>query len=406
MRVILGVGGGIAAYKACELTSRLVQNGHEVQVLMSRAATRFVGPLTFSALSGRAVGVESEDEPMGPISHVRLAHWGDAMVIAPAPAELISRLALGCADDLLSLTYFGFLGPRILAPAMEPEMWAHPAVARQMDALFQDGVTTVGPMRGRMASGAIGLGRMAEPSEIARALSRLLVSRDGEGIRVLITAGPTWEHFDPVRILTNPSTGKMGMELAVQARDRGARVVVIHGPRVARPTDATDNIRFIAVTSAEEMAKAALERISEIDLVIAAAAVSDFRPKHRLTEKGHKETVGLTWEMEPTPDVVRLLAAQRPEHVLVAGFAAETEDPVASARVKLSQKGLDFIVANSVKPGEGFGDAPYRGQIIAKDGTIRPLPGNKAEAAGEILNTLFMAVQTQKKGRGESPAEA
>lgn len=399
MRIVVGVGGGIAAYKTCHLVSQLVQKGHEVQVVMTEAATRFVAPLTFHALSGHAVTVTAEDPTdVGPIGHVALAHWAEALVLAPAPGELLARLAAGVAHDMLGLVYLGFSGPRVVAPAMEPEMWQHPAVRRAVAAMTADGVHWVGPTYGRMASGRVGLGRMAEPEAILEVLEGVLAPKDLEGVHFLVTAGPTWEHFDPVRILTNPSTGVMGVEIARQAVHRGAAVDLVHGPRVAVP--ALPRLAAWPVVSAREMLERCLERLDgqpAVDVVVAAAAVSDFRPAQPLPGKGHKGDLGLEWQMVPNPDVLAEISRRLGPGAVRVGFAAETDDLEASARRKLREKGLDAVVANRVGSGRGFGDGAYEALWVEVDRPPERLVGDKRTVAQILLDRVAARLAAKRQ---------
>lgn len=385
MRIIVGVSGGIAAYKACELVSRLVQAGDEVRVVMTSTAAQFVSPLTFRALSGHAVAVGIEDEPEGPLSHIKWSHWADAMVMAPATASLMSRLATGRADDMLSLVYLGFRGPVVVAPAMEPDMWQHPRTQANAQTLRDDGVFLVGPREGRMASGRVGLGRMAEPAELVEALRDATTPRDLEGVRLLITAGPTWEHFDPVRLLSNPSTGMMGVLIANQAVRRGAEVVVVSGPRVEYPI--RSEIHHKAVVSAADMLRAVLEYVDDAHVFIGSAAVSDFRPAHPLQHKAHKSEIGLTWEMERNPDIIRTVANQYRGQKLIIGFAAETEDAASRAEAKRLDKGLDAVVANLVGESRGFGRGHHEAWIATEQG-VHQLGQDKADSAAALLDWI------------------
>jgi phosphopantothenoylcysteine decarboxylase/phosphopantothenate--cysteine ligase len=384
MHIVVGVSGGIAAYKACELVSRLVQDGHQVRVVMTSKAAQFVAPLTFRALTGHAVGMDSGDEPEGPLSHVRLAHWADAMIVAPATAELLARLAEGLADDLLSLVYLGCRGPVVMAPAMEAEMWAHPATQRHVARLTADGVVVVGPKSGRLASGHWGQGRMAEPDELIEALRDATSVKDLAGVKMVVTAGATWEFFDPVRLLTNPSTGLMGVLIAHFAARRGAEVSLVYGPSVSaklRP-----DLRCYPVVSATDMLEAVERAVRSMpaDVLVSAAAVSDFRPARPRSEKAHKDNVGLTWEMQRNPDIIRTMAQRYGDRMLMVGFAAETEDPVRSATIKRQEKGLHAVVANLVGQGRGFGDGAHEAWLIADNGEWS-IPGASKEATATFL---------------------
>lgn len=388
MHVVVGVGGGIAAYKTAELVSHLARQGHEVQVVMTEAAAEFIAPLTFSALSGRPVLKGFEPAPLGALAHVELSHWADALVIAPATADLMARLQAGRGDDWLTLIYLGFRGPCLLAPAMEPEMWEHPAVQRNRDKLLGDGVAILGPFTGRMASGRFGTGRMAEPDDLIERLYDLASPQHLAGCDLLVTAGPTWEHFDPVRVLTNPSTGRMGIEIVRQARRRGARVHLVAGPRVLFGDERwLDGVDLIPVVSAEEMLAAALGVLPKANAVVATAAVSDFRPRDPLAHKGKKAELGLCWAMERTPDVLLTLSQNRRPGTIIVGFAAETEAVEEGARAKREAKGLDWVVANRVGPDAGFGTLPYEATVIGPGG-VEVVLTDKAAVARAVLDRI------------------
>lgn len=387
MRVVLGVGGGIAAYKACEVASRLVQDGHTVDVVMTEAARQFVAPLTFRALTHRPVSTAVVDEPVGVLSHVALAHAADVMVVAPATADLLARLASGRADDMLTAVYLGARCPVLAAPAMEPEMWAHPATQRAAAALAGDGVGMLGPARGRMASGDQGVGRMVEPDVIVRAVRRLATPHDLAGLRLLVTAGPTWEFFDPVRVLGNPSTGSMGVAVAEAAYFRGADVTLVHGP-LAVPIP--PEVSAVAVTTTEEMAAAVAERFPEVDAVVAAAAVADFRPAVASAVKLKKSDGGqpVAWPVERTVDILARLGAAKGPHQTVVGFKAETENHVERAVAMWRAKHLDLVVANRVEAGRGFGGGETEAWLVWSPDRIEPYRGPKAGLAAALLDAL------------------
>ncbi|PSR20797.1 MAG: bifunctional phosphopantothenoylcysteine decarboxylase/phosphopantothenate--cysteine ligase CoaBC [Sulfobacillus acidophilus] len=382
MRIVVGVAGGIAAYKTCELVSRLVQAGHEVRVIMTSAATAFVGPLTFEALSGHPVSTQATDVSEGPLSHITLAHWAEAMVVAPATAGLIARFATGRAEDMLSLVYLGFRGPVLVAPAMEPDMWTHPRTEMNVGILRSDGVHIVGPREGRMASGREGIGRMAEPWELMEALEDVITPQDLAHVRMVVTAGSTWEHFDPVRLLTNPSTGLMGVLIANAAARRGAHVHLITGPAVQVPVHHL--VTRSTVTSAVEMLQAVEKVMEAADVFVGAAAVSDFRPVESLTHKMHKESLPLTWKMQTNPDIIAMVAQKYHGHKLIVGFAAETQAPVEQAALKLRKKGLDAIVANLVGHQEGFGSGQHHSWLVTAQGA-HPIPGDDKACTANVL---------------------
>ena len=386
MRIVLGVGGGIAAYKACEVASRLTQEGHRVHVVMTETARRFVAPLTFEALTHQPVGTFVADEPVGPLSHVRLAREAEALVVAPLTADLMSRMAEGRADDLLTAVYLGVRCPVIAAPAMETEMWTHPATVRNAERLRADGVMFIGPEEGRLASGATGAGRMADPDRIVAAVRRLGVPQDLRGLRILVTAGPTWEFFDPVRLLSNPSSGAMGVALAEAARDRGATVTLVHGPlRVPLP----EGITAKAIVSALELERVVGEAFDEQDVVISAAAVADFRPARPAAEKMKKrDSPSLLWEVVPNPDILAGLGRRKQPHQILVGFAAETSEHVRRALEKMQAKRVDLMVANRVEAGRGFGPGPSEAWLVWPDGRVEPVAGDKTVVANRILDAV------------------
>ena len=390
-RVLLGVTGGIAAYKAADLCSKLVQRGAQVDVILTEAATRFIAPLTFSALSGRPARVDMWSSPGGePIPHVQMAAAADLVIVAPLSANTQAKLALGLADNLLTATLLATDCPWIVAPAMESHMWAHPATVAHADTLRVRGVTQVGPESGRLASGAVGAGRMAEPAEIIAA-ARWVLARGGPlaGRCVLVTAGGTQEPLDPVRYITNASSGKMGVALAEAARDLGAAVTLVHAP-LAVPLPYA--VEAVAVRTAQEMCDAVLSRQSIIDLLIGAAAVADFRPAETSPQKMKKEpgqhTRTLT--LARTPDILGEVAVRRAAlgaPRVVVGYAAETEDLLANAAAKLAAKRLDMIVANDVtEPGIGFGADDNRVTLLFADGRQRALPAMpKSDVAEAVM---------------------
>jgi phosphopantothenoylcysteine decarboxylase/phosphopantothenate--cysteine ligase len=360
MKVTLGVTGGIAAYKAAEIVRALQAKALDVQVVMTEGAMRFVQPLTFAALSGRRViiGLWSEqaaDEAGGAtpaMEHIELAQTTDALLVAPATADTLARFAQGRADDFLSTLYLATLAPVILAPAMNVRMWEHPATQANVALLAQRGATIVAPESGELACGMQGAGRLAEiPAIVQAVLGALHKQADLEGETVLITAGGTREALDPVRFLGNRSSGKMGYALAEAARARGARVILVSAPTALRPPAGCE---LVSVTTAEQMRHAALGRLSEASIVIKAAAVADYRPRIVADQK-LRRSGPLTIEFEPTEDILSEITARRTPGTLVIGFAAETEDVVASGRAKLLRKGADAIVLNDVsREGIGF----------------------------------------------------
>jgi len=346
------VTGGIAAYKAPDLVRRLRAAGAEVRVVMTRAATEFVRPLTFQAVSGAPVHVDLLDSAAeAAMGHIELARWAELVVIAPASADFIARLAAGLADDLPSTLCLATEAPLLVAPAMNRLMWAHPATCDNVALLGRRGVLLCGPRSGEQACGEIGPGRMAEPAEIVDAVAQALGSDALAGLRVLLTAGPTQEPIDPVRFITNRSSGKMGYAVADAARVAGAAVTLVSGPtRLAPPPGCT----FVSVTSAAEMLDAVLARVDACDIFIASAAVADYTVSAPAPQKVKKAGASLTLALEPTRDILKTVAA-RPGAPFTVGFAAETERLAEYARGKLAAKSLDMIAANLVgRPGTGF----------------------------------------------------
>jgi phosphopantothenoylcysteine decarboxylase/phosphopantothenate--cysteine ligase len=385
-RVLLGVTGGIAAYKACILTRLLTQAGATVQVVMTPSATRFVGTDAFAALSGRPAYTEVWEEP-GSVLHVRLARGADVCVVAPATANIIAKLSGGIADDLVTSTLLEATCPLVVAPAMHSGMWEHPATQANVRALQERGAVVVGPARGPLAAGDEGMGRMAEPEDILAALEEVASrGRDLAGRRMVVTAGPTWEPIDAVRFVGNRSTGRMGFALAREAFARGADVTLLVGPGTVEPPEGP---RVVRVATAEEMRMAVLEAAEDADAVIMAAAVADFRPKRAALGKLKKEEGPPRLDLVPTPDILAELGKVKGDRVLV-GFAAETQDVEGSGRAKLVAKGLDLLVANEVgREGTGFGSESNHAAILSRTGDDEPLrEWTKAELAAAVCDRL------------------
>jgi phosphopantothenoylcysteine decarboxylase/phosphopantothenate--cysteine ligase len=388
-RVLLGVTGGIAAYKSAYLARLLRERGAEVQVVMTPAATRFVGPDTFAALTGKPVRSDVF-ERTEEVLHVRLAHEADAAVVAPATANVLAKLANGVADELLTSTLLEFRGPLVVAPAMHSGMWVHPATVRNLEVLRTSGVEVVGPVEGPLAAGDEGMGRMAEPEDIAAVLERAVAERGGPltGRRILVTAGPTYEPIDAVRFVGNRSSGKMGFAVAREASKRGAAVTLVAGP-----THLPDppGVEVIRVETAEEMRDALLARFDRADAVVKAAAVADWRPKEHVDGKLKKEAGAPDLHLEPTPDILRELGERKGARVLV-GFAAETDDLEATGRTKLREKRLDLIVVNEVgASGTGFEADTNRALMLGADGDDVALrEWTKPELAAAICDRLAL----------------
>lgn len=372
--ILLGVTGGIAAYKAAEVASQLVRAGYTVKVVMTEAATRFVAPLTFQTLTGQPVVVDMfAAPPVWNVAHVAYAEEADLVVIAPATANILAKLALGLADDMLTTTVLATRAPVLVAPAMNSNMYLNPAVQQNLNLLRERGFHVVPPGEGRLACGSTGPGRLPPAEEIVAAAERLLRKKqDLASWHVLVTAGPTREPLDPVRFLSNRSTGKMGYALAGVAAERGATVTLVSGPTTL-PTPA--GVERVDVTTAEEMCRAVLARLPGVTVLVMAAAVADFRPKSYSPEKIKKGDQALVLELERTPDILAEVAVRKQPGQVVVGFAAESSHLVEHAREKLARKNLDFIVANDITRADaGFGSDTNEVKILWPDGRIEELP--------------------------------
>jgi len=394
--VLLGVSGGIAAYKAALVARLLKAAGADVTVVMTEAATRFIGPDTFSALTGRPAHVSLWERP-GEVLHVRLAREADVAVVAPATANVLAKLAHGHADDLLSAALLEARCPLVIAPAMHSGMWEHPAT-RANAAILQDrGVRIVGPVTGPLAHGDEGIGRLAEPEDVVAAVRGALASQDLAGRRLLITSGPTHEPIDPVRYLGNRSTGKMGAALAAEALGRGAAVTVVLGPGAFAPA----GVEVVPVQTAEEMRDAVLARFEDADAVVMAAAVADFRPKASADQKLKKDAGVPELILEPTPDILGELGERRTDQVLV-GFAAETEDFEQAGRKKLESKRLDLVVVNLVgREGTGFGADTNEAMLLAVGGVDVGLRRwSKRELAAAVVDRVVALLDRDPTGVG------
>ena len=400
-QIVLGITGGIAAYKAAELASRLVKAGAIVDVIMTDNARQFVAPLTFQALTHRPVVTEmfallAETE----IGHVSLAKRADVMVVAPATANTIAKIALGLADNMLTTTALALTGPMIVAPAMEAAMWTSAATQEHVAVLQARGVTFVGPEEGRLASGASGLGRMAEPADVYQAIN-LLLAQQGDlcGRTILVTAGGTQEPIDPVRFIGNRSSGKMGYAVAQAARDRGAAVILVSGPSsLPVPVGVTS----YPVRTAQEMAQAVLDLVPQCDALIMAAAVADYRPRNFVDQKIKKEShTDLEIALVRNPDILAEVARWREGRHLpvVIGFAAETQDLIDHAQEKLQRKRLDLIVANDVSAaGSGFGTDTNQVTLISAGSAAESLPLlSKHEVAHRILDRLAALLRAAER---------
>jgi phosphopantothenoylcysteine decarboxylase / phosphopantothenate---cysteine ligase len=401
-QIVLGVTGSIAAYKAVALLRTLLREGAVVHVVMTQSATKFVTPLTFEVLSGHPVSThifEAHQE----MKHLSLPAQADAIVIAPATANCLAKAALGLGDDLLSTMLLTAQCPLIVAPAMDGGMWSHPSVLEHVRMLRARGTIVVEPEIGPLASGRIGQGRLAEEDRILEALQAALApQRDWQGQRVLVTAGPTQEPIDPVRFISNRSSGKMGYAVAEAAQARGAKVVLVTGP-TALPIPR--GVEVVSVATAEEMLKALSARLAWSTTVIMAAAVADFRPMSPASKKIRKqERAGQTLELERTTDILASLSSQRTTQLIV-GFAAETHDLIAHAKDKLKAKGLDLIVANDVTiEGAGFGSDQNAATLIDRQETITELPlMPKRALADAILNRAYELLRTRQSSQVTTP---
>ena len=394
MRVTVGVAGGIAAYKAAELVRALQRQALEVHVVMTEAATRFVQPLTFAALSGHKVITGLWDEAGtaegaydSSIEHIGEAQWAEALVVAPATANILAKFAHGMADDFLTTMYLATQAQVLVAPAMNVNMWDHPATQANLELLRQRGVRVIEPGTGELACGMVGAGRMAEPETIAEAvLNALGRKHDLAGETVLVTAGGTREALDPVRFIGNRSSGKMGYALAEAAQSRGAKVILISGPSALYPPPKCE---LVKVTTAEEMRSAVLDRMQDATLIIKSAAVADYRPVV-VAEQKMKRTGPMTVELAPTEDILAEVARRRKPGQLIVGFAAETENRVENGRAKLLRKGADAIVITDVsREGIGFDSDANAVTFLTPQTAIEMPQMPKRKLADRILDEVL-----------------
>ena len=388
--IVLGVTGGIAAYKAAEVVSRLRKMGASVHVIMTENARQFIAPLTLETLSGNPVVHDTFERPATwEVEHIALAKRAEVFVIAPATANILAKMACGIADDMLSTTVLATKAPVLVAPAMNTGMWTAPATRQNVETLRQRGVCFVGPEAGFLACGDEGSGRMSEPAAIVEAIEAILCPRrDMEGLRVMVTAGGTRERLDPVRYIGNDSSGKMGFALAEAARARGAEVTLVCGHTTAKRPE---GIPATEVESTCELYDAVLERAAEQDVIIQAAAPADYRPAHPSAQKIKKQAgEGITLELVENPDIAAAVgAAKRPGQTLV-GFAAETEHLLDNARRKLDKKNLDMIVANDVsRPGAGFNVDTNIATLLTRSGAVECPLQSKHALAERILDEIM-----------------
>jgi len=394
-KILLGVTGGIAAYKAAALCSRLAQAGAEVRVVMTGSAQKFVTPLTFQTLSGSYVYTDLfEEKDPSVVAHIDLADWPDLVVIAPATANVLAKMALGLADDMLSTVLLATQAPIMIAPAMNVHMYEHPAVRANMETLARRGARFIEPGVGQLACGYVGKGRMAEPEQIVEEIRRFF-DRTVQGLlrgkRVLVTAGGTIERIDPVRYITNDSSGKMGYSLAAAARRAGANVVLVSANAKLTPPE---GVEVVQVVSAQDMRDAVMARLEAADIVIKAAAVADYRPVQTHAQKMKKQADRLTLELEKTPDILQEIG-ERKTRQFVVGFAAETNDVEQHALDKLRRKNCDLLVANDVsRKDAGFGSDYNAVQVYAAEGLVASIPRmEKQRIAEELIRIIAGRLQ-------------
>ena len=404
MKIALGVTGGVAAYKAAELVRRLQQEKLDVQVVMTRAAQEFITPLTFAALTGQKVitdmfsagGSAAPANVESAIEHIAVAQRIDLLLVAPATADILGKFAHGIAEDFLATLYLATKAPVVVAPAMNVNMWEHPATQRNLAILRERGVHLVDPDEGYLACGMVGAGRLAGTETIAKKVCEVLGLRhDLVGQTILVTAGPTCEDIDPVRFLTNRSSGKMGYALAEAANRRGAQVILVSGPTDLKIPDGVD---WLPIRATEEMRQAVRERAASANVVIMAAAISDYRPATQYDQKLKRNEGRLTLGLEPTPDILAELGREKQRGRVLVGFAAETNAVAENARGKLARKGADMIVANDVtQEGAGFDADTNIVTIYSRDGREMSLPKmSKLEVANRILDRV-LGIQKNSK---------
>ncbi|MBU9720403.1 MULTISPECIES: bifunctional phosphopantothenoylcysteine decarboxylase/phosphopantothenate--cysteine ligase CoaBC [Bacillaceae] len=391
-KILLCVSGGIAVFKAAALTSKLVQAGFSVKVAMTESATEFVTPMTFQALSRDYVYTNTFDEKdPAKIAHIDIADWADLVLIAPATANIIAKLANGIADDMVSTTLLATTAPVLIAPAMNVHMYQHPAVTKNMNTLSSYGYEFVEPNEGYLACGYEGKGRMAEPEELVKVVQNHFVKRDNpswHGRKVLVTAGPTRETIDPVRFFTNRSSGKMGYAIAEEAAARGANVTLVSGPT---SLSVPHGVNLISVESAEEMYQTVTACAKDNEMIIKCAAVADYRPKNTFNQKIKKKDGEWEIEMERTQDILKELGANRQPRQTLVGFAAESHDMEVYAKKKMESKNVDMIVANSItSPGSGFQGDTNEVTLFKRNGEVDDVPmTTKVEAAKRILDAAM-----------------
>jgi phosphopantothenoylcysteine decarboxylase/phosphopantothenate--cysteine ligase len=393
-KILLGISGSIAAYKCAFLTRLLIKSGAEVQVLMTKAATNFITPLTLSTLSKRPVFTEVSSGE-GWNNHVEIGLWADAMIVAPATATTLSKMATALCDNMLVASYLSARCPVFFAPAMDLDMWEHPATRNNIEKLLSYGNHLIPVGHGELASGLVGAGRMAEPEDIVDLLANYFspkTTQDLAGKSVIVTAGPTYEPIDPVRFIGNRSSGKMGVAIAEALAKRGAKVQLILGP--SRLSTTIKGIETIKVETAQQMYEAATDRFSNVDIAVLAAAVADYRPKNTATEKIKKKSNDMSLELEKTIDIAASLGKVKTEKQLIVGFALETNNEVANAKGKLKRKNFDFIVLNSLQDkGAGFNHDTNKVTLIDKYENFQEFElKSKTAVAVDIVNKISSLV--------------
>ena len=395
--VLLGVTGGIAAYKAAALASALVKQHAAVEVVMTRNATQFITPLTFEQLTGRKVMVDTFDRNfVHQVEHISLAQRTDLVIIAPATANVCAKLAHGLADDMLTTTVLACRCPKLIAPAMNTNMYENPVVQQNMELLRERGVCFAAPVSGHLACGDTGSGKLADPADIVRVIEDALTPKDLSGLSVLVTAGPTREAMDPVRFLSNHSTGKMGYAIAERARARGARVTLISGPVALTPPE---GVEVVPITSALDMYDAVLSRLPRLDWVIKAAAVGDYRPATCADDKLKKKQDDMSVALVRNPDILKEIGARKNDHQTVCGFSMETRYLINNSRAKLEGKNCDMLVANNLRTaGAGFAHDTNVATLLYRDGSAESLDLMAKDSLADIVLDRMLAIH-QKKDR-------
>ena len=394
--VVLCVTGGIAAYKAADLTSRLRKKGASVYIIMTESATHFITPLTLEVLSGNRVVTDMFDRAFTwEVEHISLAKRADVFVIAPATANIIGKAAHGIADDMVSTTLMATRAPIVMAPAMNTNMYENPVVQQNMELLRERGVCFAAPVSGHLACGDTGSGKLADPADIVRVIEDALTPKDLSGLSVLVTAGPTREAMDPVRFLSNHSTGKMGYAIAERARARGARVTLVSGPVALTPPE---GVEVVPITSALDMYDAVLSRLPRLDWVIKAAAVGDYRPAICADDKLKKKQDDMSVALVRNPDILKEIGARKNDHQTVCGFSMETRDLINNSRAKLEGKNCDMLVANNLRTaGAGFAHDTNVATLLYRDGSAESLDLMAKDSLADIVLDRMLAIHQKKE---------